>query len=97
LVASGLQASKDTLATIFKEYVNAIPNETIREPLGIQIDLSKIKTYLEGIDPTSILRTILEESRILLSHGIELDSISEEDLLDLVMIRSATQGSKNSR
>jgi hypothetical protein len=97
LVASGLQASKDTLATIFKEYVNAIPNETIREPLGIQIDLSKIKTYLEGIDPTSILRTILEESSILLSHGIELDSISEEDLLDLVMIRSATQGSKNSR
>jgi len=97
LVATGLQASKDTLATIFKEYVNAIPNETLREPLGIQIDLSKIKPYLEGIDPTSILRTILEESRILLSHGIELDSISEEDLLDLVMIRSATQGSKNSR
>jgi hypothetical protein len=89
--------AKNTLITIFKEYVNAIPNETIREPLGIQIDLSKIKPYLEGIDPTSILRTILEESRILLSQGIELDSISEEDLLDIVMVRSARQGSKNNR
>jgi hypothetical protein len=91
LVASGLQAYKNTLSAEFKEYVNAIPNETIREPLGIQIDLSKIKPYIEGIDPTSILRMILEESRVLLSEGIELDSIDVEDLLDIVMVRQARQ------
>jgi hypothetical protein len=38
---------------------------------------------------------ILEESRVLLSEGIELDSISEDDLLDIVMVRSARQGSRN--
>jgi hypothetical protein len=97
LVASGIQASEDTLATIFKEYVNAIPNETLREPLGIEIDLSKIKSYLEELDPTSILRKILEESRILLSHGVELDTISEEDLLDIIMVRSARQSSKDNQ
>jgi hypothetical protein len=97
LVASGLQACKNTLLTQFKEYVSAIPNETIREPLGIQIDLSKIKPYLERIDPTSFLRMILEEIRVLLSEGIELDSISEEDLLDIVMVRQARQSSKNNR
>jgi len=97
LVASGLQASKDTLATIFKEQVNALSNETIREPLGIQIDLSKIKLSLQEIDPTSYLRTLLEESRILLSEGIELDRISAEDLLYMAMARSIRQDSKNSR
>ena len=97
LVASGLQASEDTLATIFKEYVNAIPNETLREPLGIEIDFSKIKSYLEKVDPTSILKKILEESRILLSQGVELDSISEEDLLDIIMVRSARQSSKDNQ
>ena len=91
LVASGLQASKDTLATIFKEYVNAIPNETIREPLGIQIDLSKIKLSLQEMNPTSFLRTLLEESRALLSEGIELDRISAEDLFYMAMARSISQ------
>jgi hypothetical protein len=97
LVASGIQASEDTLATIFKEYVNAIPNETLREPLGIEIDFSKIKSYLEKVDPTSILKKILEESRILLSQGVELDTISEEDLLDIIMVRSARQSSKDNQ
>ena len=89
LVASGLQASRDALATMFKEYIDNMPNETIREPLGIQIDLSEIKSYLKEIDPTRVLRTILEDSKILLSQGIELDSISEEDLFDIIMARSA--------
>jgi hypothetical protein len=88
LVASGLQSSKDYTETMFKKYVDAIPNDTIREPLGIQIDLSKIKPYLKGIDPTTILKKILEDSRILLSQGIELDSISEKDLLDIIVLRS---------
>jgi hypothetical protein len=54
--------------------------------------------------PTSLTRrktrrihVLLSESRILLSQGIELDSISEEDLLDIVMVRSAKQGSRNNR
>ena len=89
LVASELQASRDALATMFKEYIDNMPNETIREPFGIQIDLSQIKSYLKEMDPTRVLRTILEDSKILLSQGIELDSISEEDLFDIIMARSA--------
>jgi hypothetical protein len=94
LVASGLQASKDTLSAQFKEYVNSMPDETIREPLGIQMDLSKIKPYLEGIDPTYMLRMILEEAKVLLTKGIELDSISEQDLLDIIMSRAISQGKR---
>jgi hypothetical protein len=88
LVASGIQASKDNLETMFKKYVDAIPNDSMIEPLGIQIDISKIKLYLKESDPTVVLKKILEDSRILLSQGIELDSISENDLLDIIMARS---------
>jgi hypothetical protein len=94
LVASGLQASKDTLTTMFKGYIDDLPNETTIEPLGIQIDLSKIKPFLEELDPTSMLIMILEETRFLLSRGIELDSISEKDLLDIVMGRAISQGER---
>jgi hypothetical protein len=97
LVASGLQASKDIAETMFKKYVDAIPNDTIREPLGIQIDLSKIKPYLKQIDPTTTLKKILEDSKILLSQGIELDSISEKDLLDIIMVRSLRRNSKDNQ
>jgi hypothetical protein len=95
LVANGIQSSKDSFETMFKKYVDALPNDTIREPLGIQIDLSKIKPYLKEIDPTTILKKILEDSRRLLSQGIELDTISEKDLLDIIMIRSARKASEN--
>lgn len=94
LVASGLEARKNTLFAQFKEYVDGMPNETIREPFGIQIDLSKFKPFLEELDPASMLRMILEETRFLLSKGIELDSISEEDLLDIVMGRAISQGKR---
>jgi len=91
LVASGLQASENSMLTKFREQVNALPNETIREPLGIQIDLSKIKLSLQEMNPTSFLRTLLEESRALLSEGIELDRISAEDLFYMAMARSISQ------
>jgi hypothetical protein len=91
LVASGLQASEDIMLTKFKEQVNALPNETIKEPLGIQIDLPKIKLSLQEMNPTSFLRTLLEESRVLLSEGIELDRISAEDLFYMAMARSISQ------
>jgi hypothetical protein len=73
---------------MFNKYVDAIPNDSMIEPLGIQIDISKIKLYLKESDPTVVLKKILEDSRILLSQGIELDSISENDLLDIIMARS---------
>ena len=95
LVASGLQASENIMLTKFKEQVNALPNDTIKEPLGIQIDLSKIKLSLQEMNPTSFLRTLLEESRVLLSEGIELDRISAEDLLYMAMARAISQVSKN--
>jgi hypothetical protein len=95
LVAGEIQASKDIVENLFRKYVDAMPNDTIREPLGIQIDFSKIKSYLKEIDPTSIWRTILEDSRSLLSQGIELDTINEKDLLDIIMIRSARRTSEN--
>lgn len=97
VVAIGLQDSKDATGTMFKKYVDAIPNDTIREPLGIQIDLSKIKSYLKEIDPTTILKMILEDSKILLSQGIELDSINEKDLLDIIMVRSVRRDSESER
>jgi hypothetical protein len=97
LVASGLQSSESTLAAKFREQVNALSNETIREPLGIQIDLSKLKLSLQEINFTSFLGMLLEESKLLLSEGIELDRINAEDLLYMAMARSIRQGSKNNR
>lgn len=89
LVESGLQSVKGVYADIFSRYVNAIPDEKIVAPFGIQIDLSKLKPYFRGIDPTSKVKMLIEESKILLSQGIELDSISEKDLFDIAMVRSA--------
>jgi len=91
LVASGLQASENIMLTKFKEQVNALPNETIKEPFGIQIDLSKIKLSLQEKNPTSFLRMLLEESRVLLSEGIELDRINAETLFYMAMARSISQ------
>ena len=82
----------DVVGRIGNEFI-IIEAETI--PTKCIEKIEKLKNAITDIVSGKI--TILEESSILLSHGIELDSISEEDLLDLVMIRSATQGSKNSR
>ncbi len=95
-VKSAFQESKDTLDTMFKQYISAIPDGTLREPFGIQIDISKLKPYFETFDPMRLLKVFLEESEILLSQGIELDSISEKDLLDLVLVKSGKRISEDS-
>ncbi len=91
LFARGLQASENIMLAKFKEQVNSLTNETIKEPFGIQIDLPKIKLSLQKMNPTSFLRTLLEESKALLSEGIELDRINAEDLLYMAMARSISQ------
>jgi len=80
---------------MFKQYINAIPDKTLREPFGIEIDFSKLKPHFEEFDPMKLLEVFLEESKTLLSHGIELDSIKEEDLLDLVIFKSGKRISEN--
>jgi len=80
-----------TPLTLFKEEVSRIPNDTIMEPLGIQIDLSKLKPLLIKIDLAEFLSMLLEEARALLLKGIELDRIEEEEFIDLLKGRRSLQ------
>ncbi len=86
LVVKEIQSKKNTIVTRLKENVEAMPNE-IREPLGVKVDITKAKPRLAAIDPSQVLTLILEEARALVSKGIDLDRISEEDLVDLVRAR----------
>jgi hypothetical protein len=91
LVANEIRTKRNKLLYQFKEEISAIPNETLREPIGIQIDLSKMKPMLAKIDPTEFLTMLLEEAKMLLLEGIELDRISEQDFLDLLKGRRSLQ------
>ena len=57
--------------------------------MGIQIDLPKIKPVLAKVDPVQFLMMLLEEVKQLLTVGIDLDVISEEDLIGLVALRKS--------
>jgi len=89
LVAKRLQATKDTFLEQFEKEVSSLPNDTITHPLGIQIDFAKLKPALAKMNPTELLAILLEEAKALLLEGIELDRITEEDLLNLVKFRAA--------
>jgi hypothetical protein len=89
LVANELQAEKHTLLEQFKKEVNSLPDDTVTHPFGIQVDFAKLKPVLAKMNPTELLVVLLEEAKALLLEGIELDRISEEDLLNLVMFRAA--------
>jgi hypothetical protein len=91
LVANEIIANKEKLLTLFKEEVDRMPNDTIKQPLGIQIDLSKLKPLLVKIDPADFLSMLLEEARALLLKGIELDRIEEEEFIDLMKGRKSLQ------
>jgi hypothetical protein len=86
LVTKEIIAQKNTLLEKFKAKVDTIPNQ-IREPLGVQIDITKAKPRMARIDPLQMLVLMLEEARALISKGIDLDRISEDDLVDLIMAR----------
>jgi hypothetical protein len=90
-VANEIIANKEKLLTLFKEEVDRMPNDTIKQPLGIQIDLSKLKPLLVKIDPADFLSMLLEEARALLLKGIELDRIEEEEFIDLMKGRKSLQ------
>jgi hypothetical protein len=95
-VANEIEANKEKLLTLFKEEVGRMPNDTIKEPLGIQIDLSKLKPLLANIDPADFLLMLLEEARALLLKGIELDRIEEEEeFIDLMKGRRSLQEKVN--
>jgi Mn-dependent DtxR family transcriptional regulator len=89
LVTNQLQAKKHILLEQFKKEVSSLPDETVTRPLGIQIDLTKTKPALAKINPTELFAVLFEEARALLSEGIELDRISEKDLLNLALLRAA--------
>ena len=89
LVTKELQAKEHTLLEQFKKEVSSLPNNTITHPLGIQIDFAKLKPALAKMNPTELLAILLDEAKALLLEGIELDRISEEDLLNLVKFRAA--------
>jgi hypothetical protein len=95
LVTKKLQATKYTLLEQFKREVGSLPDDTVTHPFGIQIDFAKLKPALEKMNPTRLLAILLEETKALLLEGIELDRISEEDLLTLVMPRAALRRSEN--
>jgi hypothetical protein len=90
LVAKELQAEEHKSLEQFEKAVSSLPNDTIREPLGIQINFAKTKRALLTLDPTRLLMILLEEAKALLSEGIELDRINEESLVDLAMFRAAS-------
>jgi len=50
-----------------------------------------MKPMLAKIDPTEFLTMLLEEAKMLLLEGIELDRISEQDFLDLLKGRRSLQ------
>ena len=89
LVTNKLEAEKHTLLEQFKKEVSSLPDDTITHPLGIQIDLAKTKHALAKINPTQLLAVLLEEAKALLLEGINLDKISEEDLINLAKYRAA--------
>ncbi len=95
LVKNELQAKEYTLLEQFKKEVSSLPDDTITHPFGIQIDLGKIKLALEKMNPTQLLTILLEEAKALLLEGVELDRISEEDLLNLVMSKAARYTTSN--
>jgi hypothetical protein len=95
LVANEIKANKEKLLTLFKEEVDRMPNDAVKEPLGIQIDFSKLKPLLAKIDPAEFLLMLLEEARALLLKGIELDIIEEDELIDLMKGRRSLQEKVN--
>jgi hypothetical protein len=95
LVANEIKVNKEELLTLFREEVDRIPDDTLKEPLGIQIDLSKLKPLLSKIDPAEFLLMLLEEARALLLKGIELDRIEEEEFIDLMKGRRSLQEKVN--
>jgi hypothetical protein len=86
-----LRTLEHIFAQELEKEVSSLPDNTITHPFGIQIDLAKTKTALAKINPTQLLRILLKEAKALLSEGIELDRISEENLLNLAMVRGALQ------
>jgi hypothetical protein len=91
LVANEIKANRERLLTLLREEVSKMPNDTIKEPLGIQIDLSRLKPLLAKIDPAEFLSILLEEARALLLKGIELDRIEEKEFIDLMKGRKSLQ------
>ena len=86
LVTKEIKAQKNTFLERFKKRVDGIPNE-IREPLGVQINIAEAKPRIARIDPSQMLVLMLEEARALILKGIDLDIISEDDLVGLIMGR----------
>jgi hypothetical protein len=86
IVTKEIQAQNNNIIARLKERVEEMPNE-MREPLGVKVDITEAKPRLARIDPSKVLIIMLEEARALISKGIDLDRISEEDLEDLVRAR----------
>jgi hypothetical protein len=65
----------------FLKAMNEMPEELT---MGMKVDSSNIKPYLDKMNQTKELEVIVEEAKMLISYGIELDRISERDLLGLI-------------
>lgn len=63
-----------------------------RTVFGLEIDLSQFKPLFEQIDFEYTYHLIVEEAKILLSSGFELDRINEDDFLSIVYSALITKG-----
>jgi hypothetical protein len=83
LVSNKLQKEiKEQFIKIFNE----MPAEIT---MGMKIEPFNIEPFIERINQTKELELILEEAKSLLLLGIELDRISEKDLVGLVKARES--------
>jgi hypothetical protein len=87
LVQSIIKQNKEKLA----EMLNSGSYE-VTNVFGLKIDLSELKPYFKQIDFGLIFKLIVDESKVLLQSGFELDRIQEGDFLGIVYNALLTKG-----
>jgi hypothetical protein len=86
LVNNEIQKGKDVLSELFQK---AMPNDMRKVAMGVYVDFSEIKPHFDKIDKLPLFQMFIEEARALLSQGIELDRISENDFQTMVLSRAS--------
>lgn len=91
LVINELQAHKNQVLEQFKQKTSTMSG-TLKEPFGIQIDLSQMrdglgKTLNYLLEDPAFFSTFIEEAKASISEGVDLDRIDGDTFLTLVLHR----------
>lgn len=90
LINSKMQSNKEKFTKLFDLYIEN--NKNVKNVFGLSIDLSKMKPFFEKVDFGYLFELIIEEAKVLLTSGIELDRISEDDFLSIIYSALITKG-----